>query len=37
MIATSLIPLVSNFPEIRRFIIGFSFTVWIKMRPPLAH
>ena len=36
-IATSLIPLVTNFPEISAFIIGFSFTVWTKMRPLLAH
>ena len=27
MVATSLIPLVTNFPEICAFIIGFSFTV----------
>ena len=26
-VATSLIPLVTNFPEIFAFIIGFSFTV----------
>ena len=31
-IATSLIPLVTNLPEICAFIIGFSFTVWTKMR-----
>ena len=30
MVATSLIPLVTNFPEIFAFIIGFSFTVWTK-------
>ena len=30
MVATSLIPLVNNFPEIFAFIIGFSFTVWTK-------
>ena len=36
-IATSLIQLVTNFPEICAFIIGFSFTVWTKMRPLLAH
>ena len=36
-IATSLIPLVTNFPEICAFINGFSFTVWTKMRPLLAH
>ena len=36
-IATSLIPLVTNFPEIWAFIIGFSFTMWTKMRPLLAH
>ena len=36
-IATSLIPLVTNFPEICAFIIVFSFTVWTKMRPLLAH
>ena len=35
-VATSLI-LVTNFPEICAFIIGFSFTVWTKMRPLLAH
>ena len=29
-VATSLIPLVTNFPEICAFIIGFSFTVWTK-------
>ena len=29
--------LVTNFPEIYTFIIGFSFTVWTKMRPLLAH
>ena len=27
-VATSLIPLVTNFPGICAFIIGFSFTVW---------
>ena len=32
-VATSLIPLVSNFPEICALIIGFSFTVRTKMRP----
>ena len=37
MIATSLIPLDMNFPEICAFIIGFGFTVWTKMRPLLAH
>ena len=36
-IATSLIPLVTNIPEICAFIIGFSFTVWTKVRPLLAH
>ena len=36
-IATSLVPLVTNFPEICAFIIGFSFTVWTKIRPLLAH
>ena len=36
-IATSLIPLVTNFPEICVLIFGFSFTVWNKMRPLLAH
>ena len=30
MVATSLIPLVTNFPEICAFIIGFSFSVWTK-------
>ena len=29
-VATSLIPLVTNFLEICAFIIGFSFTVWTK-------
>ena len=29
-VATSLIPLVTDFPEICAFIIGFSFTVWTK-------
>ena len=29
-VATSLIPLVTNFPEIFAFVIGFSFTVWTK-------
>ena len=37
MIATSFIPLVTNFPEICVFIIGFSSTAWTKMRPLLAH
>ena len=37
MIATSLIPLVTNFPEICAFIFGFRFTVWNKTRPLLAH
>ena len=32
-VATSLIPLVTNFPEICVFVIGFNFTVWTKMRP----
>ena len=36
-IATSLMPLVTNFPEIFAFIIGFTVTVWTKMRPLLAH
>ena len=36
-IATSLIPQVTNFPEIWPLIIGFSFTVWTKMRPVPAH
>ena len=35
--ATSLIPLVTNCPEVCAFRIGFSFTVWTKMRPLLAH
>ena len=35
-VAASLIPLVTNFPEICAFIIGFSFTVWTKMKPLLA-
>ena len=29
-VTTSLITLVSNFPGICAFIIGFSFTVWTK-------
>ena len=29
-VATSLIPLVTNFPGICAFRIGFSFTVWTK-------
>ena len=29
-VATSLIPLVTNFPEVFAFIIGFSFTVLTK-------
>ena len=37
VIATSLIPLVTNFTEICAFIIVFSFTAWTKMRPLLAH
>ena len=37
MIVTSLIPLVTSFPEIFDFIIGFGFTVWTKMTPLLAH
>ena len=36
-IATSLIPRVTNFPDICAFIIGFSFTVWTKIRPLSAH
>ena len=36
-ITTSLIPLLTNFPVIYAFIIGFSFTVWTKTRPLLAH
>ena len=28
---------VTNFHEICAFTIGFSFTVWTKMRPLLAH
>ena len=32
MIATSLIPLDTNLPEIYAFILGFSCTVWTKMR-----
>ena len=30
VVATSLIPLVTNFPGISSLIIGFSFTVWTK-------
>ena len=30
VVATSLTPQVTNFPGIRSFIIGFSFTVWSK-------
>ena len=29
-VATSLIPLVTNFPEICAFTSGFRFTVWTK-------
>ena len=29
-VATSLLPLVNNFPEICAFIIGFSFTGGLK-------
>ena len=29
-VATSFIPLVTNFPGISAYIIGFSFTVWTK-------
>ena len=29
-VTTSLIPLVTNFPDICAFIIGFSFTLWTK-------
>ena len=29
-VASSLITLVTNFPEICAFIIGFSFTVWTE-------
>ena len=29
-VATSLIPLVTNFPVICAFIFGLSFTVWTK-------
>ena len=36
-IATSLIPLVTNFPEICAFIIGFSFTEWTTMRPLMVY
>ena len=36
-IATSIILLVTSFPEIFVFMIGFSFTVWTKMMPLLAH
>ena len=32
MTATSLIQLVTNYPEIYAFIIGFSFTVWTKKK-----
>ena len=32
----SLIPIDTNFPEICAFIIGFSFTVWTKMRLLMA-
>ena len=34
---SSLIPLVTNFPEICAFIFGFRFTVWTRMKPLLAH
>ena len=36
MIATSFIKLVDNFPEFV-LLIGFSFNMWTKMRPLLAH
>ena len=36
-IATSLIPLVTSFPEICAFIIDFRYTVWTKMRFLRAH
>ena len=36
-VATSLIPLFTDFTEIFVFIIGFSFTVWTNMRLLLAH
>ena len=29
-IATSIIPLATNFPGICAFVIGFNFTVWTK-------
>ena len=32
-----LMPIVTNFPAICAFIIGFSLTVWTKTRPLLAH
>ena len=35
--ATSLIPLDTNFPEMCAFIIGFSCTVWTKMKSLWAH
>ena len=35
--STSLLQLVTILPEICAFIIGFSFTVWTKMRPLLSH
>ena len=35
--ATSLIPLDAILPEICAFIIGFSFTMWIKMGLFIAH
>ena len=35
--ATSLVPLDTTLPEICAFIIGFSYTVWTKIRPLLAH
>ena len=33
--ATSPMPLATNIPEICVFMIGFSFTVWTRMRPLL--
>ena len=35
--ATSLIPIDTVLPEICAFIIGFSCTVWTKMRSLQAH
>ena len=37
VLTKSLLPVLTNFPEICAVIIGFSCTVWTKMSPLLAH